>query len=67
MAISLTPEQQEQLIEGGDPAVVIDPQTDRQYVLLPVEDYESFRDARDQAALRATAARTLGRRIAEGE
>jgi hypothetical protein len=68
MIFALTQEQQERMqAMRKEPAQVVDPRTRRRYVLLPLEDYEMLKDQGDQSNLRTSAARTLGRRLAEGE
>jgi len=68
MSFALTDEQRQQMrSEDQHPAEVIDPQTQRRYLLIPVEEYQALRDAQDQDALRRDAANTMARRLTEGE
>ncbi|MGH7214619.1 MAG: hypothetical protein ACREIT_07640 [Tepidisphaeraceae bacterium] len=65
--IELTPEQRRQI--GSPPTVVTDPATRKQYVLVPVEEYESVREAlqeeRDRSALHRAALRNAAARADE--
>lgn len=70
MPIELTEQQQRALDTLGEtPAQVIDPRTTAAYVLVPVSDYEEFRewldDERQQRAMRAVARRNAIGRIGE--
>jgi hypothetical protein len=70
MMIELTPEQQRQLDEAGNQSVNIsDPRSRREYVLVPVDQYEQMlevvEDDLDQRSLRRAGARTLGRRLTD--
>ena len=68
MTFLLTDDQQRQIASAGDqPAEVMDPRTQRRFVLVPVEEYEAMRDERERIAWGADSARTLGQRLAEGE
>jgi len=68
MSFALTDEQRKQMhSEDQHPAEVIDPQTQRRYLLIPIEEYQALRDAQQQDALRRDAANTMGRRLTEGE
>ncbi len=68
MPVKLTDTQQDEIDRSRErPAEVVDPRSNRQYVLLPLEEYEAMRDEQEQAALRKASTRTLGRRLAEGE
>lgn len=70
MTIQLT-EQQQQVLDlvGTEPAQVVDPRTNAEYVLVPAAEYESVRDVledeRQQAAIQAVALRNAVGRMDE--
>jgi PHD/YefM family antitoxin component YafN of YafNO toxin-antitoxin module len=65
MSIELTGSQQQALdAEGREPRVV-DPRTNTQYVLVPVEEFEAIREALDDDR-RQRAIRRVGLRNAAG-
>lgn len=70
MAIRLT-EQQQRALDSTDsePPQVIDPRTNEAYVLIPLTEYETVREAVEddwrQKAIRAVALRNAGRRANE--
>jgi hypothetical protein len=68
MTLTLTDQQHEQVrLAQGFVAEVIDPRTQRRYVLLPVEEFEMLKDREEQSRLRTTAGRALARRLAGGK
>jgi hypothetical protein len=64
-------EQQQRALDSTDaePPQVVDPRTNAAYVLIPLTEYEAVReiveDERRQRAIRTTALRNAGRRMAE--
>lgn len=66
MPLALTDEQRKQ-IEAGEqqPAEVLDPQTHRRYVLVPLEEYETLVERIERDAFTKASARMLGRQLAE--
>lgn len=70
MAIPLTKEQQQAIDSAGaTPPQVVDPRTSAAYVLIPVDEYETVREAlieeRRQKAIRIVALRNAAGRIQE--
>jgi PHD/YefM family antitoxin component YafN of YafNO toxin-antitoxin module len=70
MAIPLTEEQQRAIDSAVDtPPQVVDPRTRASYVLVPVEDYETVREAlldeKQQKSIRAVALRNAAGRARE--
>lgn len=71
MPIRLTAQQQEALAStDAQPPQVVDPRTNKAYVLVPLTEYEAVRevveDERRQRAIRAVALRNAGRRVDDG-
>ncbi len=71
MPLTLTEPQWREVEAADAPAEVTHPQTKRRYVLMAADEVAELRDqaadAEDQRQLREASARTLGRRLAEGE
>jgi len=72
MSIELTKEQLDQLErERAQPAAVRDPRSNRDYVLVPTDQYEQMlqviEEDAEQRALRRAAARGLAGRVASEE
>ena len=70
MTIQLTEEQQQAMDSAGaTPPQVVDPRTSAAYVLVPLEDYETIREAlgeeRRHKAIRKVALRNAAGRIQE--
>ena len=72
MSLELTKEQQEQLDReaAGRPAIR-DPRSNRDYVLVPLDEYEQMleviEDDEEQRALRRAAARSAANRLANDQ
>lgn len=70
MAIRLT-QQQQQALDSTDAELpqVVDPRTNAAYVLIPVTEYEAFReiveDEKRQRAIRTVGLRNAGQRVNE--
>jgi len=69
-AIPLTEQQQRALdAAGANPPQVVDPRNNAAYVLVPATEYQEIReiveDEKRQQAIRGTAFRNAGRRLAE--
>jgi hypothetical protein len=70
MSIKLNEQQQKELDSvHGTPALVIDPRTNFEYVLVPASDYyavsEALEDERTQKAIRKVGLRNAAARIEE--
>jgi hypothetical protein len=61
---TLTEEQLREFDRSGQsPQQVVDPRDSRKYVLIPIDEYEAMKDARDQTALRQASLSNLSRHL----